>query len=122
MRYIFIYLYENKYRLFKNLPCREFTLGFAPKIARLTFAFLPSIIGLGSLHAFSAPSLVAMITWKTTILYRILFVLMSAGTFSFLYYQCRIFMYESHIFSSKGSFLRVSHHKQRDIYLTCNMS
>ena len=46
------------------IPCIEFTLGFAPNIARLTLAFLPSIIGLGSLHAFSAPSLVAMITWK----------------------------------------------------------
>ena len=37
-------------------------LGLAPRTARLTLAFLPSMMGLGSLQADSAPSLVAMIT------------------------------------------------------------
>ena len=33
-------------------------------MAKFTLAFLPSIMGLGSLQALSAASLVAIITWK----------------------------------------------------------
>ena len=40
------------------------SLGLAPRQARFTFAFLPSIIGLGLAHAFSAPSLSAIVTCK----------------------------------------------------------
>ena len=39
-------------------------LGLAPRIARLTLAFLPSMIGFGSLQARSAASLFDIITWK----------------------------------------------------------
>ena len=39
-------------------------LGFAPRMARLTLAFLPSMIGFGSLHARSAASLFDIITWN----------------------------------------------------------
>ena len=37
-------------------------LGLAPRIARFTFAFLPSMIGLGSLHALSAAGRSPIIT------------------------------------------------------------
>ena len=39
-------------------------LGLAPRMARLTLAFLPSMIGFGSLHARSAASLFDIITWN----------------------------------------------------------
>lgn len=39
-------------------------LGLAPKYARLTLAFLPSMMGLGSLHARSAAALSAMVTFR----------------------------------------------------------
>ena len=45
-----------------SLPCIELILGLAPKMARFTLAFLPSIIGFGSLQAFSAASFVVIIT------------------------------------------------------------
>lgn len=38
-------------------------LGLAPKMAKLTFAFLPSIIGLGSLQARSAEARSDIMTW-----------------------------------------------------------
>lgn len=40
-------------------------LGFAPRYARFTLAFLPSIMGLGSLHALSAAARSAMVTFAT---------------------------------------------------------
>ena len=48
-----------------HLLWRAFPLGLAPRMARLTLAFLPSMIGFGSLHARSAASFVDMITCKT---------------------------------------------------------
>ena len=39
-----------------------FPLGLAPRMARFTFAFLPSMMGLGSLQARSAQSFVLIIT------------------------------------------------------------
>ena len=49
------------------LVSTEFPLGLAPKMARLTLAFLPSMMGLGSLQAFSAPSLLDIMTWEVQI-------------------------------------------------------
>lgn len=40
-------------------------LGFAPKYARFTLAFLPSMMGLGSLQALSAAARSAMVTLAT---------------------------------------------------------
>lgn len=45
-----------------KLPGCTLPRGFAPKIAKLTLAFLPSIIGLGSLQALSAAGRSPMIT------------------------------------------------------------
>lgn len=46
-----------------TLPCVILPRGFAPNIAKFTFALRPSMIGLGSLHARSALNLSPMITW-----------------------------------------------------------
>lgn len=40
-------------------------LGLAPKYARFTLAFLPSMMGLGSLQALSAAARSAMVTLAT---------------------------------------------------------
>jgi hypothetical protein len=40
-----------------------FPLGFAPRIARFTFALRPSMMGFGSLHALSAAGRSPIITW-----------------------------------------------------------
>lgn len=45
-----------------NLLACRLPLGFAPRIAKLTFALRPSIMGFGSLHALSAAGLSPMIT------------------------------------------------------------
>lgn len=45
------------------LPGVIFPRGFAPNIARFTFALRPSIIGFGSLHARSALARLPIITY-----------------------------------------------------------
>ncbi len=47
-----------------TIPCSELILGLAPRMARLTLALRPSMIGFGSLQARSAASFVAIITWN----------------------------------------------------------
>jgi len=71
----------------RKLPCNELTLGLAPKTARFTLAFLPSIMGLGSLQAFSAASLLPIITWnkKKQISYKSFFCIFENKTFFFNY-------------------------------------
>lgn len=51
-------LANDKIRL---LVCK-LPLGLAPRMAKLTFAFRPSMMGLGSLHALSAAGLSPIIT------------------------------------------------------------
>lgn len=50
---------KNRYK-----PCVKLPRGFAPNIAKLTFALRPSMIGFGSLQARSALNLSPMITWE----------------------------------------------------------
>lgn len=65
---IFFFFYESKknQQIVNSLAWR-LPLGFAPRIARLTFAFRPSIMGLGSLQALSAAGRSPMITCKHNI-------------------------------------------------------
>ena len=55
---------HNKCRLIMRLIPVRFPRGLAPRMARLTFAFRPSMIGFGSFRALSAASLSAIMTWK----------------------------------------------------------
>lgn len=53
------------FHVFLNSPCVRLPRGFAPNIAKFTFALRPSMIGFGSLHARSALNLSPMITCTT---------------------------------------------------------
>ena len=57
-------LSSNHHHLLIMIRPVRLPLGFAPRMARLTLAFLPSMIGFGSLHARSAASLFDIITWN----------------------------------------------------------
>ena len=57
-------LSSNHHHLLIMIRPVRLPLGLAPRIARLTLAFLPSMIGFGSLHARSAASLFDIITWN----------------------------------------------------------
>lgn len=60
--------FEHRYVILtnkrNNLPVGTFPLGLAPRIAKLTLAFLPSIIGFGSLQALSADCRSPIITFE----------------------------------------------------------
>lgn len=47
-----------------HLPAWTLPLGLAPRMAKFTFAFRPSIMGLGSRQALSAEDLSPIITCK----------------------------------------------------------